>query len=74
MKQLLIIAVLFLSGCSYSIKEIDVSKADKNCVRQCAASYSKCIQGGPVIGSQMEILRACRESYSICIDTCPVKK
>jgi hypothetical protein len=66
-------AILALSGCAYSIKDIDVSKADPICTRQCTASYSQCVSGGPSIGAKTETLRACREAYAICVATCPSK-
>ena len=62
-----------LSGCSYSIKEIDVSDLDPECVRQCTASYSSCVSQGNQIGFKTETLRACQEAYSICVNTCPKK-
>lgn len=64
---------LWLTGCAYSIKDIDTSKADPVCVRQCTGSYSSCVSGGPSIGFKTETLRACGEAYSVCISACPVK-
>ena len=62
-----------LVGCAYSIKDIDTSKADPACIRQCTNSYSACVSGGPSIGFKTETLRACSESYSVCVSTCPPK-
>jgi hypothetical protein len=62
-----------LAGCAYSIKDIDVSKAEPTCARQCTASYSSCVSAGNQIGSKWETLRACREAYAACIQTCPAK-
>lgn len=68
------LAGLFLvTGCAYSIKEIDISKAAPACVRECTGNYSACVTGGPVIGAKTETLRACQEAYSVCIATCPAK-
>lgn len=64
---------LTLSGCAYSIAEIDTSKAEPGCVRQCASTYSQCVTGGPQIGAKTETLRACREAYAVCISTCQAK-
>ncbi len=66
-----LVLTLVLSGCAYSIAEIDVSNAEPSCVRQCAETYSKCVSSGPYVGAKTETLRACREAYSICISTCP---
>jgi len=65
---------MFLVGCTYPISEIDVSKADPNCVRECTKDYTKCIQAGPKIGTNDLILKSCRESFRVCTDTCPAKK
>jgi len=64
---------VLLSGCAYSIKDIDVSKSEPGCVRQCTASYSSCVSQGNQIGFKTETLRACQEAYSICVNTCPAK-
>ena len=66
------VAVL-LSGCAYSISDIDVSHAQPACVRECSHAYGQCTTGGPVVGFKTETLRACRETYQICINTCPAK-
>lgn len=75
MIKLLTSTLIFLSfsGCSYSIKEVDVSKAEPSCVRECSANYSSCVSQGNQIGFKTETLRACKESYEICINTCQVK-
>ncbi|MCX5811094.1 MAG: hypothetical protein NT178_00905 [Proteobacteria bacterium] len=69
----LAIAFLALSGCAYSITDIDVSKADPGCTRQCTTTYSQCVSGGPSVGFKTETLRACRDAYAICISSCPSK-
>jgi hypothetical protein len=66
-------ALTLMAACAYSIKDIDVTKVQPDCARQCTVTYSSCIQGGPIIGSKMETLRACREAYAACIQTCPPK-
>lgn len=60
-------------GCAYSIAEIDTSKKEPACVRQCLGSYSPCVSQGPSIGFKTETLRACKEAYVICLNTCPAK-
>ncbi len=69
----LILGAVALTGCAYSIKDIDVTKVEPECGRQCTTTYSSCVQGGPIIGSKMETLRACREAYAACVQTCPAK-
>jgi len=64
---------LTLLGCSYSIKNVDVSKAESSCVRECSANYSSCVSQGNQIGFKTETLRACKESFEICISACPEK-
>jgi hypothetical protein len=73
MKHALFAAVLILTGCASSIQDVDVSKAEPSCVRQCSQTYSQCVSGGPSIGFKTETLRACREAYAICIQACPSK-
>lgn len=65
--------VAFLSGCAYSISEINVSQYEPSCVRQCTQTYSACVSQGNQVGFKTETLRACKESYEICTKTCPVK-
>lgn len=70
---LLAAIVATLGGCAYSIADIDLSKTDPACARQCTATYSQCVQAGPVVGFKTETLRACREAYAACVSTCPPK-
>jgi len=64
---------LLISACAYSIADIDVSKSEPTCVRQCSTTYSACVSGGNQVGFKTETLRACQESYKVCIQTCPAK-
>ena len=73
MRNLIIITVLLLTGCAYSIKDIDVSKAEQKCVRECSSNYSSCVSNGNQVGFKTETLRACKESFEICVNTCPAK-
>lgn len=72
-RYVVIVLTALLTGCAYSIKDVDTSKAEPSCVRQCTTSYSSCVSGGPSIGFKTETLRACGEGYSVCISTCPPK-
>ncbi len=65
--------IFVLTGCAYSISDINVSNLEPACVRECSATYSSCVSGGPQIGAKTETLRACREAYSVCVNTCPPK-
>ena len=73
MNKLIVITVLLLTGCAYSIKDIDVSKAEQKCVRECSSNYSSCVSNGNQVGFKTETLRACKESFEICVNTCPAK-
>ena len=75
MKRLfaLSISILILTGCAYSIKDIDVSNSDPECVRECTGTYSSCVSEGNQVGFKTETLRACQEAYEICISVCPAK-
>ncbi len=68
-----LLSIIFLSGCAYSIKDIDVSNLESSCVRECSKSYSSCVSQGNQVGFKTETLRACQESYIICTNTCPLK-
>lgn len=68
-----LLSLIFLSGCAYSIKDIDVSNLESSCVRECSKSYSSCVSQGNQVGFKTETLRACQESYIICTNTCPMK-
>lgn len=72
-RYVVIVLIALLTGCAYSIKDVDTSKSEPSCVRQCTTSYSSCVSGSPSIGFKTETLRACGEAYSVCISTCPTK-
>lgn len=67
------ITLTLLAGCAYSIKDVDVSKVEPTCARECTATYSSCVSGGNQVGFKAEKLRACKEGYEACIKTCPAK-
>lgn len=69
----LTLTIFLIVGCAYSITDIDISKSEPICVRQCSANYSSCVSQGNQIGFKTETLRACRESYAVCVQTCPTK-
>ena len=73
--RLLVISLILLPlfSCAYSISEVDISKSDPVCIRQCSTAYSSCVSGGNQIGFKTETLRACQESYKVCVQTCPSK-
>jgi hypothetical protein len=68
-----LVCLAALSGCAHSIADIDVSKVEPNCTRQCTGTYSSCVSGGNQVGFKTETLRACRDAYEVCIKTCPAK-
>jgi hypothetical protein len=73
MRNSLLVMLIVLSGCAYSIAKIDITKAEPACVRECSKTYSQCASGGSAVGFKTETLRACGEAYQICIQTCPLK-
>ena len=75
MKSLIVVSLLVaLSGCTASIKDIDISKAEPNCARRCTTTYSACVSGGNTIGVPYALQSACKESFAKCIQTCPDRK
>ena len=77
MKKLifLLVMAIFVSGCvtRANIKDIDVSKVESNCARECTKSYSQCISRGSFNVYSSTLFEACKESYQVCIETCPSK-
>jgi hypothetical protein len=70
---LIALCTAMLVACAYSIKDIDTSKVEPTCARQCTTTYSSCVSGGNQVGFKTETLRACREGYAACVSTCPAK-
>jgi hypothetical protein len=70
-----VIASLFLvlPGCTASIKDVDISQADPDCVRQCTETYSSCVSV-TAIGVPYTLRSACKEAFEKCIQTCPPNK
>ena len=71
--RILLAMLVILSGCAYSISNVDITNTESNCARECSKVYSQCVSGGPSVGFKTETLRACGEAYQICIKTCPTK-
>lgn len=66
-----LIASLFFVGCAYSIENINTSKSEPGCVRECLTSYSQCMYGNTPI--QVDTRKMCKEVYQICINSCQSK-
>lgn len=64
-------ATFALGGCAPlpKINEVDTSKAQPDCVRQCTGQYSSCMP--PVL--EPAVYRACHDAYQVCVNTCPAK-
>lgn len=60
-----------LGGCTPlpKITEVDTSKAQPDCVRQCTGQYSGCMS----TVREPVVYRACHEAYKVCVNTCPAK-
>ena len=63
-----LLSLITLFGC-VSMNDIDVSKVQPECARQCTASYSQCATGFQTVSSQM----GCRDNLKLCVQTCPAK-
>jgi hypothetical protein len=61
-----------LSGCTASIKDVDISQTDQDCARECTKAYSSCVSV-TAIGVPYTLRAACKESFEQCIKTCPPK-
>ena len=63
-------AALLLDGCTLpNIKDVDTSKVQSDCVRQCTASYSGCVS----TVREHVVFQACHDAYQVCVNTCPTK-
>ena len=68
-KKLLITILTFsLFGC-VSLADVDTSKKNPNCVRQCSTTASQCMGNAITYPS----VSGCRDAFKICTDTCPDK-
>jgi uncharacterized protein YcfL len=63
-----VLSLFALAGC-VSMNDIDVSKVQPECARQCTTSYSQCATGFQTVSSQM----GCRDNLKLCVQTCPAK-
>jgi hypothetical protein len=61
----LFLATGLLAGC-VSLADVDTSKKDPICVRQCSISVSQCMGNGGYV-------RGCKDAFRICIESCPDK-
>lgn len=59
-----------LAGC-VSIADIDASKSEPGCARECTARYSSCIGSGSYVGALLQ--QSCKEGLQLCVKTCPPK-
>lgn len=70
MKVAAALCTAVLGGCALpNIKDVDTSKAQPDCVRQCTASYSACVS----TVRQREVFQACHDAFQVCVNTCPAK-
>ena len=70
MKKTIATATLTLSlfGC-VSLADVDTSKKNPNCVRQCSTTASQCMGNAITYPS----VSGCRDAFKICTDSCPDK-
>ena len=65
-----------LTGCATSsLNDVDVSKAEATCARQCTMTYSSCVST-PTLGGfqQSAAYSQCKEALKLCVKTCPPKE
>lgn len=67
----LLVACAALEGC-VSISDVDMSKAEPSCARECTGRYSMCISA-PAIGTPTALFYQCKQALSACVGTCPPK-
>ena len=75
MKNLFILLTLTIvvTGCQHfsvsDVADIDTSKKDQTCIRQCTVGYSNCVGGAFGIAAQ----NSCVNGFKVCSNTCPAK-
>lgn len=60
----------FVVGACVSIADIDASKYQPECARQCTGNYSQCVSA-PLAGPSQ--FAQCKQSLMLCLQTCPPK-
>jgi len=63
------LSALAISGLLYgcvTISDIDTSKYESTCIRECANTFSHCTSA---VGVHFE----CKDAYGVCVGTCPMK-
>ena len=63
------LAIVAMTGCVRSISDIDTSKKNQACVRDCSGVYSRCLSGAFGIAAQ----NGCGEGFKVCSNACPDK-
>lgn len=68
-KRAVVIALTaLLAGC-VSLSDIDVSKYEQTCARQCTSEYSRCVSGLQMTATATYY--QCKQGMSVCLQTCP---
>lgn len=60
---------ILAAGCAPTLDDIDVSKKEPTCARQCTTTYSDCVARALAPGN----FRSCKEALRLCVQTCPDK-
>jgi hypothetical protein len=66
-----LMCILVVSGC-VSTNDVDVTKTEPVCARQCTANYSACVST-PSVGTPTVLFYQCKEALKLCLQTCPPK-
>lgn len=69
-KIFLFVLLIILSGCSYSIEDINTDKKNKECVQKCKKIHQSSITDESDNEFKSDILRSAKYTYQICISTC----
>lgn len=71
-RPFLLVCAGALSGC-VSIADVDTTKAEPTCARQCTQTYSQCV-AAPAVGTPTGLFYQCKQALKLCLDTCPPKQ
>ena len=60
-----------LVGC-VSIADVDVTKYEPTCARECTGRHSACVSGSAIATGPQ--LMQCKEGFQLCLRTCPSRQ
>jgi len=66
----LLTIIVFLSGCA-STSDIDLSKVEPTCGKECSANYSTCLSKFSLFPIHQQ--NVCTDALKLCAQSCPAR-